>query len=112
MRVTAPVLHPAEQERRAVLEPHSPRVEDRMGGIRPVGRRQDGILFMTPEKDLVPALQTHGFIPRLTVLIPPSPSAEYISVSASRNESVDSAPWFAFIVSGCNPSRQPPVVAS
>ncbi len=35
-----------------------------------------------------------------------------ISSNASRNESVDSAPWFSLTRSACSPSRQPPVEAS
>ena len=91
-------------------EPRRARVEDGVRRIGPVRRGQDRVLGVAVEEDLVAAARRHVRYSRAArgdAL--PARSAERISSSASRKDSVDSAPWFSFTRSAWSPSRQPPV---
>ena len=53
MRMAAPVLDPAQEQRRAVLKSRRPGVEHGVCRVRPVSRRQNGILGVPVEQDFV-----------------------------------------------------------
>src|SRR5260370_11177718 len=123
VRMAAPILDSAKEERGAVLEPRSRRIEDRVRWIGPLRCGENWVArvpakeclvahsrhWMTPRDSPVPFDST-GFrdkrVSRLTL------SADRMSKSESKKDSVDSPPWFSFTRSECKPSRHPPVDGS
>jgi len=122
LSVSAAILDPAEQERRAVRKESRAGVEHRVHRIGPVRRGENGVRVVSLEESLVNRKVCH--YAWLTATAPSivsstvfcaafqRTSSARISTSASRKESVDSAPSFSLMRSAWSASRQPPVSGS
>jgi hypothetical protein len=99
MRVTWPILHPAEEKRVPVRKTRSSRVEHRMRRVGPVGGRQNRITPMAQKQHFVTDGSRHVVSCHASAAaawlwgwLLGRPAAR-ISHNAIRNESVASAPW-------------------
>src|SRR5690348_488026 len=114
MRVAAPILDPAEEERGPVRKTRRSRIEHRVRRIGPVGGGQNRIARVPSKQHLVSGSGRHvvswqasAGAGRLSVRYAPR-----MSHKANRKEMVASAPWLRLTRSAWSPSRQPPVAGS
>src|SRR5216110_238313 len=93
--MTTAILDTAQEQCRAVVQPRRARVEHGVRWIRPVARTQDRVCRMPAEQILVASASAHDSnAAPIGRRIAPMRSDELSSNKASRNDNVDSAPWF------------------
>src|ERR1700690_216852 len=92
VREPRPLLDSAEQQGRAVFEERGTRVEYRVGGVRPIGRGKDGILFVSRKERSKSHFPRHGADSKAFDPAIPTRAAARISSRAIKKDRVDSAP--------------------
>src|ERR1700722_2581550 len=127
MRQPATVFNPAKQKRSPIRQQRSSGIEHAVNRVRPILTRQNRIRWVARQKRRVMraicadqgcvrsghSLFLPKFLPeRVELESGLEFSRHRISMSAVRNDNVDSEPWFWLGRSGCKPSRQPPVTES